>query len=54
QNKADQQEQQQEQISREKAQQLLDALMQDEQEVQEKVKKLQIQNSRPKKTEKDW
>ncbi|HOF93363.1 MAG TPA: tetratricopeptide repeat protein, partial [Bacteroidales bacterium] len=52
QNQPDQQEQQQEHISREKAQQLLDALMQDEQEVQEKVKKLQIQNSRPKKTEK--
>ncbi len=54
QNQADQQEQQQEQLSREKAQQLLDALMQDEQEVQEKVKKLQMQNNRPKKTEKDW
>lgn len=56
-----QQEQQQEQpqdareqISKEQAQQLLDALMQDEQEVQDKVKELQMQQSQGRKIDKDW
>ncbi|MDP4278525.1 MAG: tetratricopeptide repeat protein, partial [Bacteroidota bacterium] len=40
-----QQQQQQEQVSKEKAQQLLDALMQDEKDTQNKVKKLQMQQS---------
>ncbi len=44
----------QEQLSREKAQELLDALMQDEEEVQEKVKKLQMQNGQRTQTDKDW
>lgn len=44
----------QEQISKEQAQQLLDALMQDEEEVQEKVKELQMQQSQSKITDKDW
>lgn len=49
-----QQQEQQEQVSKEKAQQLLDALMQDEKETQDKVKKLQLQQSRSKNSEKDW
>lgn len=49
-----QQKDQQEQVSKEKAQQLLDALKQDEKDTQDKVKKLQQQQSRSKKTEKDW
>lgn len=49
-----QQEAGQEQISKERAQELLDALMQDEKEVQEKVKKLQIENYQQTKTDKDW
>jgi tetratricopeptide (TPR) repeat protein len=52
--KKDQQKQQQEQVSKEKAQQLLDALSQDEKDTQEKVKKLQMQQSKPRKTDKDW
>lgn len=52
--KDQQQQQQQEQVSKEKAQQLLDALMQDEKETQDKVKKLQMQQSRAKNPEKDW
>lgn len=54
QQKQQQQQQQQEQVSKEKAQQLLDALSQDEKETQEKVKKLQMQQSQSKKTDKDW
>lgn len=50
----DQQQEEQERISKEQAQQLLDALMQDEKEVQEKVKKLQMQQGQRVKTEKDW
>lgn len=54
-----QQEQQQpqddeEHISKEKAQQLLDALMQDEKDTQDKVRKLQLQQSRNRNSEKDW
>jgi hypothetical protein len=41
-------------VTREKAQQLLDALMQDEKDTQEKVKKLQMQQGRAKNPEKDW
>jgi tetratricopeptide (TPR) repeat protein len=48
------QKQQQEQVSREKAQQLLDALSQDEKDTQDKVKKLQMQKTRQKKTDKNW
>ncbi|MGE4433940.1 MAG: tetratricopeptide repeat protein [Bacteroidales bacterium] len=44
----------QEQVSKEKAQQLLDALMQDEQELQEKVRKLQMQQGQSRNPEKDW
>ena len=47
-------EQQQEQMSQEQAQQLIDALMQDEQEVQEKVKQLQMMKGQRSKTNKDW
>lgn len=54
QKKQQQQQQQQEQVSKEKAQQLLDALSQDEKDTQEKVKKLQMQQSGAKKTDKDW
>lgn len=49
-----QQQDAEEQVSREKAQQLLDALMQDEKDTQEKVKKLQMQQSKAKNPEKDW
>ena len=49
-----QQQQAQEQVSKEKAKQLLDALSQDEKETQDKVKKLQMQQSKAKKTDKDW
>lgn len=49
-----QQQDQQEQVSKEKAQQLLDALMQDEKDTQDKVRKLQLQQSRSKNPEKDW
>lgn len=52
--KQQQQKQQQEQVSKEKAKQLLDALSQDEKDTQEKVKKLQMQRSKARKTEKDW
>lgn len=48
------QQDQQEQVSKEKAQQLLDALMQDEKDTQDKVKKLQLQQSRSKNPEKNW
>jgi tetratricopeptide (TPR) repeat protein len=44
----------QEQLTKEKAQQLLDALMQDEKETQEKVRRLQMQQSQSKKPDKDW
>jgi len=50
----DQQKQGQEQVSKEKAQQMLDALGQDEKATQDKVKKLQMQRSKGKKTDKDW
>ena len=49
-----QQQQQQEQVSKEKAQQLLDALSQDEKDTQEKVKRLQMQQNKARKTDKDW
>lgn len=55
QNKKEQeQQQQQEQVSKEKARQLLDALSQDEKDTQEKVKKLQMQQSKSRKSDKDW
>lgn len=49
-----QQQEAEEQVTREKAQQLLDALMQDEKETQDKVKKLQMQQGKAKNPEKDW
>lgn len=52
--KQEQEQQQQEQVSKEKARQLLDALSQDEKDTQEKVKKLQLQQSKSRKTDKDW
>lgn len=54
QKKEQEQQQQQEQVSKEKARQLLDALSQDEKDTQEKVKKLQIQQSKSRKSDKDW
>jgi len=54
QQKQEQQQQQEENVSKEKAQQLLDALTQDEKETQEKVRKLQMQQSKSKKRDKDW
>lgn len=52
--KQEQQKEQQEQVSKEKARQLLDALSQDEKDTQDKVKKLQMQQSKSRKTDKDW
>lgn len=54
QKKEQEQKQQQEQVSKEKAQQLLDALSQDEKDTQEKVKRLQMQQNKARKTDKDW
>lgn len=54
QKKEQEQQQQQEQVSKEKAQQLLDALSQDEKDTQEKVKRLQMQQNKARKTDKDW
>jgi tetratricopeptide (TPR) repeat protein len=54
QNKDQQPKDQKEQVTKEKAQQLLDALMQDEKDTQNKVKKLQMQQSQSKNPENDW
>ncbi|MDR1222530.1 MAG: tetratricopeptide repeat protein [Tannerella sp.] len=46
--------QQQEQMSRDNAQQMLDAFLQDEKDTQEKVKKAQMQQQKSRKKEKQW
>ncbi|MDR1097882.1 MAG: tetratricopeptide repeat protein [Tannerella sp.] len=46
--------QQQEQMSRDNAQQMLDAFLQDEKDTQEKVKKMQMQQQQSRKKEKQW
>ena len=48
------QEQQNEQMSRDNAQQMLDAFLQDEKDTQEKVKKAQMQQQQRRRTEKQW
>ena len=45
---------QNEQMSKDNAQQMLDAFLQDEKNTQEKVKKAQMQQSQRRKTEKEW
>lgn len=54
QDKTQQEAQPNEQMSKENAQQMLDAFLQDEKDTQEKVKKAQMQQSRQRKTEKEW
>ncbi len=53
QNKQDQQ-QNQSQMDQEKAQQILDAFLQDEKNTQEKVQKIQMKQGEKRKTDKDW
>jgi Ca-activated chloride channel family protein len=43
-----------EQMSRDNAQQLLDAFLQDEKDTQEKVKKMQVEQQQRRRTEKEW
>lgn len=52
--KNQEQPQQNEQMSRDNAQQILDAFLQDEKDTQEKVKKAQMQLQERRKTEKEW
>ncbi len=54
QNKTQEQPQPDEQMSKDNAQQMLDAFLQDEKETQEKVKKAQMQQQQRQKTEKEW
>ena len=54
QNKTQEQPQSNEQMSKDNAQQMLDAFLQDEKETQEKVKKAQMQQQQRRKTEKEW
>lgn len=54
QNQQEEQQQQQEQISKENAEQILNALMQDEKDIQEKQKKMMQQQQHGKKFDKDW
>jgi tetratricopeptide (TPR) repeat protein len=54
QEKTQEQPQQNEQMSRENAQQMLDAFLQDEKNTQEKVKKIQMQQQQNRKREKQW
>lgn len=55
QQKQDQQQQQQQpQMSKESAQQILDAMMQDEKNTQEKVKEQQVKAQQRKRSEKEW
>lgn len=54
QNQQQQQQQQQPKISRQNADQLLQALQNAERDIQEKVKKQQAQQARPARVEKDW
>ncbi|MFS3017940.1 hypothetical protein AAH000_16815, partial [Parabacteroides distasonis] len=51
---AQEQQQQGEQMSKDNAQQMLDAFLQDEKDTQEKVKKAQMQQQQRRKTEKEW
>lgn len=53
-NKTQEQPQQNEQMSKDNAQQMLDAFLQDEKDTQEKVKKAQAQQQQRRKTEKEW
>ena len=46
--------QQQEQMSKDNAQQMLDAFLQDEKDTQEKVKKAQAQQQQRRRTDKEW
>ena len=48
------QDQQQEQMSKDNAQQMLDAFLQDEKDTQEKVKKAQAQQQQRRRTDKEW
>ena len=54
QDKTQEQQQQGEQMSKDNAQQMLDAFLQDEKDTQEKVKKAQMQQQQRRKTEKEW
>jgi tetratricopeptide (TPR) repeat protein len=54
QNKTEQQKQQNEQMSKDNAQQMLDAFLQDEKDTQEKVRKAQAQQQRNRHIEKQW
>ncbi|MDR0836575.1 MAG: tetratricopeptide repeat protein [Tannerella sp.] len=54
QQKTQEQPQQNEQMSRDNAQQMLDAFLQDEKDTQEKVKKIQMQQQKNRKREKQW
>jgi len=54
QNKTQDQQQQNEQMSKDNAQQMLDAFLQDEKDTQEKVKKAQMQQQQRKKADKEW
>ncbi|WP_080904393.1 tetratricopeptide repeat protein [Parabacteroides sp. Marseille-P3160] len=53
-NKTQQEQQQQEQMSKDNAQQMLDAFLQDEKNTQEKVKKAQAKQQQSRKTDKQW
>ncbi len=54
QNKTQEQAQPDEQMSRDNAQQILEAFLQDEKNTQEKVKKAQMQQQQRRKTDKEW
>lgn len=54
QNKTQEEQQQNEQMSKDNAQQMLDAFLQDEKDTQEKVKKAQMQQQQRRKTDKEW
>jgi Ca-activated chloride channel family protein len=53
-NKTQEEQQPNEQMSRDNAQQILDAFLQDEKETQEKVKKAQAEQQQRRRTEKEW
>ncbi len=54
QDKTQQEQQQNEKMSEDNAQQILDALLQNEKDTQEKVKEAQMRQMKTRKTEKDW
>ena len=54
QNNPQQQQPQQSQMSKENAQQILDAIQQDERDTQEKVQRALMQQQKRKKTDKEW